>query len=181
MSFHDLSAVCISNGPGSYTGLRVGSSTAKAICYSHKLPLIAVSSLKGVAYGILSEHRLDQSSILMPTIDARRMEVYMVVYNLDLNIISETTNFIYAQESIDSLMSYYQGLQIVICGHGAAKLKNSSIELAERITIIPSLCNAKNLCQLANDKFNLGQFESIAYYKPYYYKAPNVTIPKNKV
>lgn len=180
-SFEDLSAVCISNGPGSYTGLRVGSSTAKAICYSHSLPLIAISSLQSIAYGIIQENPLNQNSLLIPTIDARRMEVYMIIYDHNLKVVSETTNHIYTQESIDSLAATYPNQDIVICGHGASKLSDSSITTPESFRIIPSLCNAKNLCLLAFNKFNLGQFESIAYHKPHYYKAPNITIPKSKV
>ena len=180
-SLSDLSAVCVSNGPGSYTGLRVGVSTAKAICYAHRIPLIAVSSLKSIAYGVRQQLPKDYTGLIVPTIDARRMEVYLAIYDQDLKEVEPAHNLIYSQESIDELYERYTGKPLSICGHGAQKLGEADIALTEQIAIQPTLCNAANLCDLAQKKFVKTEYVSTIYHKPDYYKAPHVTIPKHKV
>ncbi len=177
----DLTAVCVSDGPGSYTGLRVGVSTAKAICYAQNIPLIAISSLKSLAYGLSKEMLIDEGGLIIPTIDARRMEVYLAIYDAGLETVESAHNYIYTQDSLDELYINYRGRPIHICGHGALKLHGSDISLSEQTTVHPSQCTAANLCELAQKKCQKHDFVSAIYHKPNYYKAPHVTIPKPKV
>ena len=180
-SISDLTAVCVSDGPGSYTGLRVGVSTAKAICYAHNIPLIAISSLKSLAYGAIQDGSIDDGGLIIPTIDARRMEVYLAIYDQDLNEVQSAHNHIYSQESIDELSKNYNGRPLYICGHGAMKLLESDITLSEQLIVRPIQCNAAYLCEMAEKMYPKQEFVSAIYHKPNYYKAPYVTIPKPKV
>jgi len=148
-SMSALTAVCVSDGPGSYTGLRVGVSTAKAICYAQNIPLIAISSLKSLAYGVSHDASIDHGGLIIPTIDARRMEVYLAIYDQELNEVKSAHNHIYSQESIDELSKHYKNRPIYICGHGALKLLESDITLTEQIIVRPTQCNAGNLCDMA--------------------------------
>lgn len=181
LSTVDLDAVCVSDGPGSYTGLRVGVTTAKAMCFAHNIPLIAISSLMSIAYGVRKEISKDDNALIIPTIDARRMEVYLAIYDHRLTPIESTHNLIYTQESINKLCDRYQGKPMYICGHGAQKLSESDIVLSDQITVYPTLCNAANLCAQAEEMFHNKNFVSSIYHKPNYYKAPHVTVPKHKV
>jgi len=159
----DLTAVCVSDGPGSYTGLRVGVSTAKAICYAQNIPLIAISSLKSLAYGLSKEMLIDEGGLIIPTIDARRMEVYLAIYDAGLETVESAHNYIYTQDSLDELYINYRGRPIHICGHGALKLHGSDISLSEQTTVHPSQCTAANLCELAQKKCYIKIFKGFYF------------------
>ena len=181
LSMADLDAVCVSDGPGSYTGLRVGVTTAKAICYAHNIPLIAISSLKSIAHGVCKEISVDYTGLIIPTIDARRMEVYLAIYDEGLNPVESAHNLIYTQESIQELSDRYRGKSMYICGHGAQKLRESDIIISDQIKVYPTMCNAAHLCAEATEMFRNEDFVSSIYHKPNYYKSPHVTVPKHKV
>ncbi len=177
----DLSAVSISDGPGSYTGLRVGSSTAKAICYSQDIPLIAISTLQSIAYGFKINHQPPQDHIIMPTIDARRMEVYTTFYDHQLNQLASVSNVIYDNDYLSMLSKTYNNKTIVICGHGSNKLQTSSLTIPTHITIYPTYCDAKNLCALSAHLYQSKTFVETSSHTPYYHKAPKITVPKSKI
>ena len=165
----DLLAVAISNGPGSYTGLRVGASMAKGLCYGLEIPLITVSSLHCMASAHLSK---DYS--VMATIDARRMEAYTAVYykGEEIEIVSSR---IWTVDEFDRLTKAYPRLNI--CGDGIAKAIGQ-IEIPSSIMISPNAANATLMCDLAYRKLQLGDFSDIAYHSPHYYKSPNITTPR---
>lgn len=161
----DLDAIAISGGPGSYTGLRVAASTAKGICYALEIPLISINTLH-----IIAEPYLDQEfDYIIPTIDARRDEIYYLVIKRD-KIIVDSTNLILDNMSFDA----YQNA--IICGDGAEKTER----------IIDNQYNtydgngplASNMCRIAESKFNQGDVENLAYYSPFYFKSPNITQSK---
>lgn len=166
-----LDAIAVSNGPGSYTGLRVGLSTAKALCYGLDIPLIAISTLRALAAGMKS------TTLLMPTIDARRMEVYTAIYDDQLNVISHPQNLIYTEDTLLRLVEDHG--DITICGNGASKLLESDIELPQQLWIKPNECSASYLCVLAYERFCAEEFVDIAYHVPFYYKSPNVSLPRS--
>ena len=166
---HQLSAISISDGPGSYTGLRVGASVAKGIGYALNIPLIAIPTLKALA----EPHRATRNTIIS-TIDARRMEAYMGIYENGQEL-KPVTNIIWDQDNIDQLSQSYDS--ILICGNGIAKAKEH-FSFPNNITIQPSLCNARLLGRLSHDRFIAQDFVDIAYHTPFYYKSPNITKPK---
>lgn len=168
-----ISAIAVSDGPGSYTGLRVGSSMAKSLCYTLGIPMIAVSTLRALAQGSDAQ----SGAIIMPTIDARRMEVYTALYDQDLNEISAPTNLIYTDESLSLLADQHDS--ILICGNGAAKLAESDLALPSNLNISPSECDAADMAAIAYADFCAERFVDVAYHTPFYYKSPNVSSPKS--
>lgn len=164
-----LDAIAISDGPGSYTGLRVGASVAKGIGYALRLPMIAISTLRALA----DPHRESEKTIIS-TIDARRMEAYMGLYQNGQKL-SPVTNIIWDQENIDLLSRSHES--IIICGNGIAKAQEH-FSFPANISIQPSLCNAQFLARLSHEQFIAEDFVDIAYHTPFYYKSPNITKPK---
>ncbi len=169
----ELSAVAISNGPGSYTGLRVGASTAKGICYSLNIPLIAVPTLESLAYDIDPQ----SDDFVLATLDARRMEAYAALYNGG-NLQGDTYAIIWDEDSIQSLIEVSKSL--IICGTGVEKAA-SLFEGYKQVIIKPNQCNAKAITSLAFAKYQDQDFCDIAYHDPFYFKNPNITKSKKSV
>ena len=163
-SLDDLNAVAVGKGPGSYTGLRIGVSYAKGLCYALDIPLISIDSLKGIANGALQE--VPSDAIIAPMIDARRMEVYCAFYDLDLNPLKEVT-----ADIIDAL-AYKKLLdkqRIVFLGNGAEKCI-PIIDHPNAIFLKGKDTSAKFLLSLAQEKYEKGSFENLAYFEPFYLK-----------
>ena len=160
----NLDAVCISGGPGSYTGLRIGTSTAKGICYARAIPLIAVPSLEGIARGAITA--MPDVDICCPMIDARRMEVYCALYDPHGNPLTEADSKIIDTTSFAEERKKYR---IVFCGNGAAKC--SEALQGENSLFSGTLSSARHLVQSAFRRWQLKQFENVAYYEPFYLKA----------
>ncbi len=160
ISINDLNAVSVTSGPGSYTGLRIGVSTAKGLCYALGLPLISVNSLLNLA--MLANEFYPNSSICS-MIDARRMEVFSGIYNAELIPIKEIS-----ADILDE-MSYVEFEPFVCVGDGASKMeslwKNRNISFDERV-----FSSAKGHAKYAYDCFLNKQFEDVAYFEPYYLK-----------
>lgn len=171
----NIDAVALSAGPGSYTGLRVGSSTAKGICYALDRPLIAVDTLKALAW---ASHDLHQkAAIYVPMIDARRMEVYTALYDEQLNEIAPTSAKIIDQ---DSFSDYFdRGQQLVFSGNGASKCQEYLNHPLASFLSAP--IKASNLVHLAYASYQKKDFEDLAYFSPNYFKAPNITQPKRNI
>ena len=158
----ELSAIAVSAGPGSYTGLRIGVSTAKGICLAaNNVPLISVPNLLQMAH---KARMMDTSfDYYIPMLDARRMEVYTIVFNGELTEIKET----HAKIIDDSSYVDLKG-RVAIFGDGAEKclttLGHLSVELLE------VKCSARNMATIAFNKLSKGEFENLAYYEPFYLK-----------
>ena len=166
MNIQELDAIAISEGPGSYTGLRIGTSTAKGICFASNLPLIAVSTLQAIANGV-REHYSSFNGLIWPMIDARRMEVYHCVYDMDLNPLLEVKNGIVDEEG------FKPGIlksPIVLCGDGA--IKASPILGIDYYNIE---AHAKYMYALAKEKFALRDFVPVEEFEPFYLKFANIT------
>lgn len=172
LKMSDLSAVAVSQGPGSYTALRVGTSTAKGIAYALQLPLIAVDTLQSLA---LAGSQIVQRDVLYcPMIDARRMEVYTAMYNFKNMAVTETQAIIVDENSFST---YFAGdNSVVFIGNGAEKCR--SVIHSPLATFHPLQCSAKYLVKLAYHAFQSNIFQDVAYYAPQYFKAPNITTPK---
>lgn len=163
---NDLSAVAVSKGPGSYTGLRIGVSTAKGICYALNIPLIAVDTLKSLTRAAIDMYS-DIESIYIPMIDARRMEVYTKVFDHQLNILQETEALILNQNSFANLLQYSK--KIILFGDGAEKTK-SLISTDSLIYLDLQYPSSKDMIVDAYDSFENNQFVDTAYFEPYYLK-----------
>lgn len=171
----DLAAVAVSMGPGSYTGLRIGVSTAKGLCYALDIPLIAINTLEAMANGFKSLNVSD-SAFFCPMIDARRMEVYAAVYNQQLEEILPVAARIIDAESFSGLL---ENQQIVFFGDGAMKCSDVLAGSPNARFSADFLNSAKDFTSLAYEKFREGKFEDVAYFEPFYLKDFLVTQPKS--
>lgn len=179
VSFSDLSAVAVSKGPGSYTGLRIGVSTAKGLCYATGLPLIAVGTLKMMAEGFkaIYAHLTGQDILLSPMVDARRMEVYLAIYNHQEHLLRSDAAVVIDAHSFDDLA---KDQKIMLFGNGADKFEDLFAG-HEQITVVPGFQNsARYLSRVAFETFIKGVFEDVAYFEPYYLKDFVTTTPKRK-
>ncbi|MEM8524900.1 MAG: tRNA (adenosine(37)-N6)-threonylcarbamoyltransferase complex dimerization subunit type 1 TsaB [Bacteroidota bacterium] len=176
LQMQDLSAITISKGPGSYTALRIGTSTAKGICYALDLPLIAIDTLTALADAAHKKVR-DDNTYYCPMIDARRMEVYASLFDAQLNNIQPMQSMIIDESSF---RAYFEKKQrIVFVGNGAPKCK--AILTNPLAHFEDLVCDASHLAALAHQKYETQTFEDVAYFVPTYGKAPNITTPKKIV
>lgn len=164
LDLNQLEAIAVSKGPGSYTGLRVGVATAKGLCYTLKKPLIAISTLKSLAYVFSLENREFQG-IICPMIDARRMEVYTALYDQSLEEISPVEAKIIDHSSYAAMLS---SNPIAFLGNGAEKCRE--MIKSYNALFFDTMCSAKGMGIFAHEKLRAGQFENIAYFEPDYLK-----------
>ena len=195
ISYNELEAIAVSKGPGSYTGLRIGVSTAKGLCYAMEKPLIAIDTLAAMTKGFLDNNfdnntnitssslslslssSLSSSSIFCPMIDARRMEVYSAFFTGDMKKISETEALIIDESSFSDLKLNHH---LYLFGDGADKLV-SLFENEENITVIEKFhCSAAYMARLAEEAFKNNDFVDTAYFEPFYLKDFVPGIPKVK-
>ncbi|MCF2220810.1 tRNA (adenosine(37)-N6)-threonylcarbamoyltransferase complex dimerization subunit type 1 TsaB [Chryseobacterium sp. PS-8] len=172
ISMKEIEAVCLGKGPGSYTGLRIGAASAKGFCYGLKIPLIAVNSMESMI-----EPFLDQNyDLIIPLVDARRMEVYTAVYDGKTGKeISATEAKILDETSFEE----FKDKKILFAGDGAKKAKEI-LQLPNAVfdeTVYPS---AKYLIKKALEKIDQKEFEDIAYFEPFYLKDFHGVKKKNK-
>ncbi|AYL95906.1 tRNA (adenosine(37)-N6)-threonylcarbamoyltransferase complex dimerization subunit type 1 TsaB [Mucilaginibacter celer] len=169
LNYNELDAIAVSSGPGSYTGLRIGVSTAKGLCFALDKPLIAIETLEAMAYGVLTagEFEPQEGMLLCPMIDARRMEVYTALFDTAGNRVRET-----AADIIDghSFSSYLENHKILFFGDGAEKCKTTLGSNPNALFLDDFANSATHLTVMAAKKFNAGQFEDVAYFEPYYLK-----------
>lgn len=175
ITFKDLDGIAVSNGPGSFTGLRIGAAAAKGFAYALGIPIVAIDSLKALANGSLDYIRPGKN-IIVPMIDARRMEVYTAFYDTSLQIVKENHAFIVEEEAFEKWI--LEDYSILVTGNGAEKCKPV---LTQPGFIFESVqCSAKHLCSLAFDAFTQKTFSDPAYLSPEYLKPPNITT-SNKI
>lgn len=170
----DIDAVAVSKGPGSYTGLRIGVSSAKGLCYGLEKPLISVETTKVLAVGVIDNYP-DADSLFCPMIDARRMEVYTAVYNSKLVTVENISAKIIDEQSFEEVLAKKK---VVFFGDGSTKCK-SVLESNPNAIFLDSIHpSAEFLNRIAFEKFRLSQFEDVAYFEPYYLKEFLATTPR---
>lgn len=156
-----LNAIAVSKGPGSYTGLRIGVSAAKGLCFSLDIPLISVDTLESLAHQVSIENGL-----IIPLLDARRMEVYSAIFDnkqqkirtIEAEIITET-----------SFSNYLNSSKVYFIGDGVEKIK-TVINHPNANFIDGKMPSSKNMCILSFDKYKKSDFEDVAYFEPFYLK-----------
>jgi tRNA threonylcarbamoyladenosine biosynthesis protein TsaB len=171
LSLKDLSAIAVSKGPGSYTGLRIGVSTAKGLSYALNIPLIAISTLEHMAHQI---H--DKNAFIIPIIDARRMEVYSAVFDSTQTKIREIKAEIIDENSFSEYLSKKKTFFI---GDAVKKVKEV-IKHPNAVFIENSYPSAKEMTSLSYKKLVDKDFVDTAYFEPFYLKDFIVTRKKNK-
>lgn len=171
-----LDAVAVSMGPGSYTGLRIGLSEAKGLCFGSDIPLIGISTLELLTVTIMFREFWDDDILFAPMIDARRNEVYTGVYNLALNKIMQPQPLILNENSFQE----YSDKQIVFFGNGSDKAKDI-IRLPNARFIKNVRPEAVNMMALSERAFRNNDFIDIAYSTPEYLKEFQSTTPKKKI
>ncbi|MBQ0081247.1 MAG: tRNA (adenosine(37)-N6)-threonylcarbamoyltransferase complex dimerization subunit type 1 TsaB [Alistipes sp.] len=178
----DLSAISVSKGPGSYTGLRIGVSFAKGLSYGLGIPLLGVGSLDSMMEIIREEYaagllEIDNptSAVFCPMIDARRMEVYTQLLGWDGNPLSNVHAEILTENSFIQYRG--EGKEFIIFGSGAKKA-SETLAYSKYMEIIPS---ARGMVRLSEELYNKKQFEDTAYFEPLYLKDFIVTTQKKKL
>jgi tRNA threonylcarbamoyladenosine biosynthesis protein TsaB len=173
---NEIDAVSVSKGPGSYTGLRIGASTAKGLCYSLGKPLIAIDTLKSIAArgvkkllnGALSFCPDDIKQVhFCPMIDARRMEVYAAIYDINLNVVRDVQADIVDESTYSAFL---QKRSVVFLGDGMEKCKEAIGTHEGQIFLDGIMPSAEAMVALSEKKFQNKEFENTAYFEPYYLK-----------
>jgi len=168
----ELDAIAVSKGPGSYTGLRIGVSAAKGLCFSLDKPLISVSTLEALARQVKV-----QNGLIVPMLDARRMEVYSAVFDASFNTVREIEAQILDAQSF---ASYLEKGKVYFIGNGVEKTK-TLITHENAVFIEDKLPSANEMSVIANNKYKKNDIEDVAYFEPYYLKDFVALKPKPKV
>lgn len=166
----DIDAIAVSKGPGSYTGLRIGVSAAKGLCFALEIPLISTNTLEALSYTTAIKE-----GYIVPMIDARRMEVYTAVFDQNHQEIDKTTAKIIDETSF---LNYLTKHKTYFLGDGAMKCK-ATIAHNNAIFIDHKFPSAKEMVRLSFKKFQQKAFEDVAYFEPYYLK-DFIVIPEKK-
>ena len=177
LGVRDCDAVCVSKGPGSYTGLRVGVSTAKGLCFGAGIPLIAVGTLDTLVYQAADEGQLPAGCLhVVPMVDARRMEVYTAVFTPDSRQLTDTKPTIVESGIFTDLLD--EG-PVLFIGDGAGKCREA---LAHPNAHFAQCCpKASAMLRPAFDALATSRFEDTAYFEPFYLKDFIATIPRKKL
>ena len=168
LNYKDLNAIAVSQGPGSYTGLRIGISAAKGLCYALDIPLIAVDTLE-----ILARQLQVSDGYIVPMIDARRMEVYSAIFDAKYQKVRETQAEIITEDSFTTLEGTvcFVGDSTEKC---ASTLTQSNFIFKDNI-VYPS---ANEMSQLSAEKYKKNDTVDVAYFEPYYLRDFMTTVPK---
>lgn len=173
LTARDCDAVCVSSGPGSYTGLRVGVSTAKGLAFGANIPLLAMGTLDILVAGTEPS---EGTRYIVPMIDARRMEVYTAVYSADARRLTEVESKIVDS---DAFSQYLEEGEVLFTGDGALKCRevighpNARFEEAFPL--------ARHMAKWAQKAFEEGKFENLAYFEPFYLKDFIATVSKKNL
>ncbi|SHI81557.1 tRNA (adenosine(37)-N6)-threonylcarbamoyltransferase complex dimerization subunit type 1 TsaB [Aquimarina spongiae] len=162
ITMRDIAAVAVSKGPGSYTGLRIGVSAAKGLCYALDIPLISVPTLLSLSKQV--EAKIGE--FIIPMLDARRMEVYASVFSSDYEVVRKTN-----AEILDasSFSEYLEQGKVHFIGNGVEKF-SKICEHPNAIFISKKLPSANEMATVVYSKFSSGSFEDVSYFEPYYLK-----------
>ena len=172
LTIKEIEAIAVGKGPGSYTGLRIGISAAKGLCFANDIPLISINSLE-----ILAHSTTIDKGYIIPMIDARRMEVYSAIYDESYALIRETKADIIDEHSFcDKLQNH----TVYFLGDGAEKCKETIVH-KNAVFIKNVFPSAKEMTQLSYDKYKENNTEDIAYFEPFYLKNFVATQEKKKI
>ncbi len=166
LSIKQINVVAVSKGPGSYTGLRIGVSTAKGLCYALQIPLISIDTLQSIAHHV-QRTMYNVQCLYGPMLDARRMEVYCAVYGNDLEIITPVKALVLDEKSIE-IFNFDK--PVYFFGDGMSKAKYLLQAIKNSFFIEDVYPSAESMAVLAFNKFKQNKFEDVAYFEPFYLK-----------
>lgn len=174
---YTLNAISVSCGPGSYTGLRIGVSEAKGLCYGLGIPMIAIKTPLVMAQKVLETESVDVNVLLCPMIDARRMEVYAALYDKELNVVRDIAADIVDG---DSYQEYLSKSKVLFFGNGADKCKDAIVSNNAHFLkgVYPS---ARYMVRLSEEAYAAQRFVDAAYFEPFYLKDFVATTPKKNI
>lgn len=182
LSMINIDAVAVSQGPGSYTGLRIGVSAAKGLCYGAGIPLITICPLKAMASAFVQNAtkeniKLHQTDQLVPMIDARRMEVYRTIYSVNMENIADVEAVIVDENTFADSLSERN---LFFFGNGSQKCK-AIIQSDNAIFVENIIASAGNMATLAEECFQKKEFADVAYFEPFYLKDFIATVPRKNI
>ena len=174
IGYDQLDAVAVSKGPGSYTGLRIGVSTAKGVCYAAGLPLMAVDTLHAMAYGMRQRlgDEIQPGDLFIPMIDARRMEVYCAVFDAEMHRVQDTQAMVFDEAAhLSPLTSHLTpSTRLWLFGDGAPKLKELFKEMSQVQVVEGFAPSAAFMAPLTEMALREKDFVDVAYFEPFYLK-----------
>ncbi len=173
----DLAAVAVSDGPGSYTGLRIGAAAAKGLCFALDIPLVAVSTLRALAAQVAAGTARPEKYLFGPMLDARRQEVYAAIYTHEGQEVLAPTPLILDADTLAEQLAHHS---VLFFGHGAAKFRALLGESASAGFLAGIEPSAIAVGPLAVAAFHRQEFQDVAYYEPFYLKEVYTTTPKAK-
>jgi len=176
-TMHNLGAVAVSDGPGSYTGLRIGAAAAKGICYALNIPLLAVSTLQALAHQVTAFTSQPEAYLYCPMLDARRMEVYAALYTHDGQEVLAPAPLILDADTLSEQMTH---CHLLCFGNGAAKFQPLVTTSAKASFVNNVFPSAVAVGELAYVAYQRQEFRDVAYYEPFYLKEVYTTTPKQK-
>lgn len=179
IEFGQIDAVAVSKGPGSYTGLRIGVSTAKGICFALDKPLLAIDTLEAMAKGFRDKNinEISQNDLFCPMIDARRMEVYTAIFNADGELIQPTEALVIEENSFINLLKNHR---IWFFGDGAHKCNKMFSSSNNAVIVDDFFPSAKFMSEMAEVQYLKGDVVDLAYFEPFYLKEFVAGLPKVK-
>ena len=159
VNFSEIKAVAVSKGPGSYTGLRIGVSAAKGLCYALQIPLISIDTMQVLAKKAVVD------GLIVPMIDARRMEVYSAIFDKNYNKIKDVEAEVLTENS-------YQDFDQTVYFVGDCQEKCQTVLVKDNFKFLPEIIfpSANEMSQLSFEKFQNNDFEDVAYFEPFYLK-----------
>ena len=176
LEFGKLNAISVSKGPGSFTGLRIGVSTAKGLAYALNIPLLSVETLKSMANGFNQKRSNTPNELFVPMIDARRKEVYMRIFDSELVPKTKTAAEVIVKESFIKWEAYQK---IHLFGDGADKFEEDFKENKQVLVHKEFYPSARFMTGISDQKFKSKNFEDVAYFEPYYLKEFIAIKPRN--
>ena len=172
---NSLAAVAVSDGPGSYTGLRIGAAAAKGLCFALDIPLLAVGTLPALAQQVAARTARPETWLYCPMLDARRQEVYAALYTHDGREVLTPSNIILAP---DTLAEHLAQQPVLFFGNGAAKFQPLVADQPNAVFLSNVVPSAEAVGTLALAQHQRGTFQDVAYYEPFYLKEVYTTTPK---
>jgi tRNA threonylcarbamoyladenosine biosynthesis protein TsaB len=175
-AMHDLAAVAVSDGPGSYTGLRIGAAAAKGLCFALDIPLLAVGTLPALAYQVAARTPRANMYLYAPMLDARRQEVYTALYRADGHELAAPAPLILTPETLAEQLAHHP---VLFFGSGAAKFQPLVSDNPNAVFLADVQPSAVSVGELALGAYQRQEFQDVAYYEPFYLKEVYTTTPKS--
>jgi tRNA threonylcarbamoyladenosine biosynthesis protein TsaB len=170
ISFNQINAIAVSKGPGSYTGLRIGVSAAKGLCFSLEIPLISTDTLKSLASSLKAD-----SGLIVPMVDARRMEVYSAVFDINNKQVREIKAEVINETSFANILENHK---VYFLGDGSEKCKEIIVN-ENAVFIENKFPSAREMSMLSYNKYKKNDIEDVAYFEPFYLK-DFIVVPSKK-